>query len=152
MLSLTNLQPLFTFAATLDLQDPQAARQALEKEFPLQGEAMQALRADLVKQLEAGTICHRGEDPLRFSRVAKPCPETLQFSVDTVLMNGAGPRHCHPRGEIDLCFALDGQPSFDGNPEGWTVYGEESIHVPTVRGGTMLILYLLPDGALEFLS
>ncbi len=152
MLSLSHLQPLFAFAATLDLKNPEAAREALEQEFPFSGEAIQALRADMVQQLEAGSICNRGQDPLRFSRVVKPSTDSLQFSVDAVLMNGAGPRHCHPQGEIDLCFALDGKPTFDGNPEGWTVYGEESIHIPTVAGGTMLILYLLPDGALEFLS
>ena len=51
---------------------------------------------------------------------------------------------------MDLCFALDGDPTFDGNPPGWTVYGPESWHVPTVADGTMAILYFLPGGAIRF--
>ena len=65
-------------------------------------------------------------------------------------MNGPGLAHTHPNGEIDLCFAMDGDPRFDGHPEGWVVYGPGSWHVPTVTGGTMAILYFLPSGAIAF--
>jgi hypothetical protein len=30
------------------------------------------------------------------------------------------------------------------------VFAPDSVHVPAVTGGTMLILYLLPDGAVEW--
>ena len=53
---------------------------------------------------------------------------------------------------IEACFAVDGAPLFDGNPPGWTVYAPGSQHVPTVSGGLMLILYLLPLGAIEFVK
>ena len=66
-------------------------------------------------------------------------------------MNSPGPRHRHPNGEIDLCFGISGASRFDGQPEGWIVYGKGSVHVPTVTGGEMLILYFLPGGAIEFL-
>lgn len=147
-----SLEPLLSFVQGLDLSDPAAARDALEQAFPFGGEAIQQLRASMVAALEAGELCQNGEDPLRYSRVFKPSEETLQFSGDAVLMNGAGPKHRHPEGEIDLCFALDGDPRFDGQPEGWTVYGPDSVHIPTVRGGSMLILYLLPNGAFEFVK
>ena len=74
------------------------------------------------------------------------------FSIDVVVMNGAGPRHRHPLGEVDYCVALDGDPTFDGRAPGWVVMPTDSTHVPTVAGGTMLIVYLLPEGAMEFLE
>ena len=86
---------------------------------------------------------------MRFGRVAK---DLCGFSIDCVWMNGAGPRHRHPNGEIDLCFATSGAARFDGEPEGWVVYGKGSAHVPTVSEGEMLILYFLPGGAIEFLG
>jgi hypothetical protein len=85
---------------------------------------------------------------VRFGRVAK---ELCGFSVDCVFMNSPGPRHRHPDGEIDLCFATKGASRFDGQPEGWVVYGKGSEHVPTVTDGEMLILYFLPGGKIEFL-
>ena len=60
-------------------------------------------------------------------------------------------RQCSPDGR--LCFALttvDGAPTFDGHPPGWTVYPPGSWHVPTVAGGVMDILYFLPGGAIRF--
>ena len=67
-------------------------------------------------------------------------------------MSSPGPMHAHPNGEIDLCFALDGEPTFDGHPPGWVVFRPGSKHIPTVVGGPMLILYLLPGGAIEFVK
>ncbi len=39
---------------------------------------------------------------------------------------------------------------FDGGAAGWCVYGPGSAHHPTVTGGEALVLYLLPDGEIEF--
>jgi len=147
-----SLQPLLSFCANLDLDQPDVAREALAAEFPLDSASIQALREHMIEEMNAGRLVHNGKDPLRYSRVFKQSEETLNFSSDAVLMNGAGPRHRHPEGEIDLCFALEGNPTFDGNPEGWVVYGKGSVHVPTVSGGQMLILYLLPNGAFEFVK
>jgi hypothetical protein len=147
-----SLQPLLAFAAQLDLDQPDAARNALAAEFPLDSAPIQALRAHMIEEMNEGRLVHNGKDPLRYSRVFKQSEETLNFSSDAVLMNGAGPKHRHPEGEIDLCFALEGDPKFDGNPEGWVVYGKGSVHIPTVSGGQMLILYLLPNGAFEFVK
>ena len=88
----------------------------------------------------------RAQGGIRFGRVAK---DLHGFSVDAVLMDVPGPRHRHPNGEIDLCFPTRGEPKFDGHGPGWVVYGRGSAHVPTVRGGEMLILYFLPGGAIE---
>ena len=89
---------------------------------------------------------------MRWSRIFGDSEDSCGLSADAVLMSVPGPRHAHPNGEIDLCFAVDGAPEFDGNPPGWTVYAPGSEHVPTVTGGTMLILYLLPQAAIRFLD
>ena len=81
----------------------------------------------------------------------KPGPATHGFSVDVVEMNDiAGPHHRHPNGEVDLVMPLEGDARFDGHGAGWVVYGPGSAHRPTVSGGKALVLYLLPDGAIEF--
>lgn len=146
------LAPLLAFAARLDLTQPAAARAALQQEFPLDGAFLRGLRAAMVAGVAAGTLCQNGAAPVRWSRMFKASEASLGFSADAVLMSAPGPRHRHPNGEVDLCFTLDGAPAFDGNPPGWTVYPPNSTHVPTVAGGTMLILYLLPGGAIEFVK
>lgn len=148
----SGLAPLLAFAAGLDFSDPQNARARLEAEYPLDGAFLRELRVAMEAGVAAGTLCQNGEAPVRWSRMFKLGDATHGFSADAVLMSAPGPRHRHPNGEVDLCFALDGDPRFDGNPPGWTVYPPDSTHVPTVTGGTMLILYLLPGGAIEFLK
>lgn len=148
---LPHFLPLLEAASGLDLSDPEAARAELEARFPADGPAALALLRQLEGWLESGEICERGESPMRWGRVTKALPESLGFSIDIVHMDGAGPRHRHPTGELDLCFAMGGEPTFDGHPPGWVVFGPDSVHVPTVEGGTMLIVYLLPEGAMELL-
>jgi hypothetical protein len=62
----------------------------------------------------------------------------------------AGPHHLHPQGEIDLIMPLEDDVTFDGRPAGWCVYPAGSAHSPTVRNGRALVLYLLPQGQIEF--
>ncbi len=62
----------------------------------------------------------------------------------------AGGHHVHPHGEIDLVMPLDPEARFDGHPAGWCVYPPGSANTPTVTGGRALVLYLLPQGAIEF--
>jgi len=79
-------------------------------------------------------------------------------SVAYESLAAACPHHRHPNGEIDLVMPLasgdgvaaGGAATFDGQSAGWKVYGPGSAHRPTVRGGRALVLYLLPDGAIEF--
>ena len=88
---------------------------------------------------------------IRFGRVVKPEPATHGFSVDVVEMeNIVGPHHTHPNGEIDMVMPLTGNAKFDGHGAGWVVYGPGSAHRPTVTDGKALVLYLLPQGAIEF--
>ncbi|RMG07448.1 MAG: DUF4863 family protein [Planctomycetota bacterium] len=135
--------------AQADLSDPAAVRRDLEEAFPFAGQTVQAVREAAVAGAAAGWLLPKTNGSLRYGRLAK---DLRGFSIDAVEMSTPGPRHRHPRGEVDLCFARAGSPRFDGEPEGWVVYGPDSVHVPTVAGGTMLILYFLPGGAIEFLA
>ncbi len=123
----------------------------LNRRLPVDGAPMRAL-ADLVREgIESGWLCEREANGVRFSRVAKAeHPGTAPHSLDAVHMSGPGPGHTHPNGEIDLCFAVSGAPTFDGHGPGWVVYPPGSWHVPTVAGGVMDILYFLPEGAIAF--
>jgi hypothetical protein len=101
--------------------------------------------------IAAGWICNREAGGIRYGRVVKSGPATDGFSIDVVEMNDvAGPHHRHPNGEIDLVMPLEGNANFDGRGAGWMVYQPGTAHRPTVSGGKALILYLLPDGAIEF--
>lgn len=149
---LDTFRPLLEAAQGLDLEDPEAARAALVDRFDPESPAARALEAELQDLLAAGRIADRGEPPVKWGRVAKATDDSLGFSIDVVHMSGPGPRHRHPGGEVNYCIALEGDPRFDGQPAGWVVLPPDSTHVPTVEGGTMLIVYLLPSGQIEFLS
>lgn len=143
-------RPLWEAARGLDLDDASDAEARLRERFDPDGDAARALNAELLRLLQAGEVANRGELPVRWGRVAKAGPETDDFSIDVVHMTGPGPRHTHPNGEVDYCVALDGSPTFDERAPGWVVCEPGSSHVPTVAGGAMLIVYLLPGGAIEF--
>lgn len=147
---LNTFRPLLEAARDLDLADPKAAQAELTRRFDPRGENAAALNRELVALLDERKIADRGEPPVRWSRVAKSTPESLDFSIDAVDMNGPGPHHVHPGGEVNWCVALEGDPRFDGKPAGWVVMPPGSGHVPTVSGGRMLIVYLLPGGKIEF--
>ena len=131
--------------AGLDMERPEVAVAALEQAFP----EFEVLRRQLVAATDL-TPRAAGEN-VRFGRVAKPSPATFDLSIDAVEMRGSAAEHTHPRGEVSLCVALDGDPRFMGYPEGWVVVPPGSRHVPTVTGGTMRILYFLPGGAMDWL-
>ena len=140
------LEPLAKSLADLDVDAADATAQA-EARAPFRGELVEAVRKAALANIDSDWLLPKSNAGIRFGRVAK---DLHGFSVDAVLMAVPGPRHKHPNGEIDLCFATAGEPRFDGNPPGWVVYPRESAHVPTVTQGEMLILYFLPGGAIEF--
>lgn len=144
------LEPVLEHLAGLDLADADAARASLEKAFPHAGSAATRLGELFRAGVAEGWLCDKEAGSARFSRIAKPSEETRQFSIDAVQLSGPGVWHRHTTGEADLCFAADGDPRFDGHPEGWVVFGSGSDHVPTVTGGTMNIFYFLPGGAMEW--
>lgn len=111
--------------------------------------------ADLKASCEAGVaegwLCNREGGGIKYGRIFKPADDLYGFSVDVVDMTDiAGPHHVHPNGEIDLVMPQGSDATFDGRPAGWVVMPPGSAHRPTVSQGRALVLYLLPQGAIEF--
>lgn len=145
---LSLLRPIAAALTAVDLRRPEPAR-VVQRLVPFHGGAIANLRKAAMAAIGSDWLLPKENGGIRFGRVAK---DVRGFSVDAVLMDKPGPRHRHPNGEIDLCFARAGSPRFDGHPEGWVVYGPDTTHVPTVQGGEMLIFYFLPGAAIEFAS
>ena len=98
-----------------------------------------------------GWLCQREAGGLKYGRIFKPEADLHGFSVDVVDMTDvAGPHHTHPLGEIDLIMPIDAEARFDGHGAGWLVCPAGSAHPPTVTGGRALVLYLLPEGRIDF--
>ena len=110
-----------------------------------------ALRAACQAGVSEGWLCDREGGGIRFGRIFKPAPDLHGFSVDVVDMQDiAGPHHSHPNGEVDLIMPIDAGATFDGRPAGWLVCPPGSAHRPTVAQGRALVLYLLPEGRIDF--
>ena len=111
----------------------------------------QDLKAACQAGVAEGWLCDRKGGGIRYGRIFKPADDLHGFSVDVVDMQDVvGPHHSHPNGEIDLIMPIDGEAQFDGRPAGWCVYPPGSAHQPTVSQGRALVLYLLPEGAIQF--
>jgi hypothetical protein len=110
-----------------------------------------ALKASCETGVKEGWLCNREGGGIRYGRIFKAAEDLNGFSVDVVDMADiAGPHHVHPQGEIDLIMPIEGEATFDGRPAGWCVYAPGSAHRPTVSSGRALVLYLLPQGQIEF--
>lgn len=123
----------------------------LNETFPPGETDFQDIRSACETGIAQGWMCNREVGGIKFGRVVKPGPATHGFSVDVVVMKEVkGPHHRHPKGEIDMVMPLKGPARFDGHGEGWCVYGPDTAHHPTVSGGEAIVLYLLPQGEIEF--
>ncbi|HXH03667.1 MAG TPA: DUF4863 family protein [Candidatus Competibacteraceae bacterium] len=123
----------------------------LNETFPPDEETFKAIERACHEAIAEGWMCNREAGGIRFGRVVKPGPSTHGFSVDVVLMKDVkGPHHRHPNGEIDMIMPLTPEAQFDGHGSGWFVYAPDSAHCPTVTQGEAIVLYLLPEGAIEF--
>lgn len=141
------LRPIASLLMGVDLRREDRAQQ-VRRLVPFLSGPVARVRKAAFGAVDSDWLLPKENAGIRFGRIAK---DLCGFSVDAVLMDRPGPRHRHPNGEIDLCFARRGSPRFDGRAEGWVVYGPDSTHVPTVQDGEMLILYFLPGAAIEFL-
>ena len=98
-----------------------------------------------------GWLCPRENGGIRWGRVFEAGAALNGFSVDVVQIKDiAGPHHSHPLGEIDLILPITPGALFDGHAAGWCVYGPDSAHNPTVTQGEAWVLYLLPEGQIQF--
>jgi hypothetical protein len=129
---------------------------SLNREYGAGSATYQELKAACEAGVAEGWLANRqtpgDSGGIKYGRIFKPSDELHGFSVDVVDMKDvAGPHHTHPNGEIDLIMPIgDSDARFDGRPAGWCVYPAGSAHRPTVSQGRALVLYLLPQGAIEF--
>lgn len=123
----------------------------LNATYPADGADFARLKSLCAEGERDGWLLAREAAGIKFGRAVKPGAEAGRFSVDVVRMKDVkGPHHVHTRGEIGAIMPITGAPRFDGYPDGWYVYGPGSDHHPTVTGGDAYVLYLLPEGAIEF--
>ncbi len=125
--------------------------QHLNASIPADGDLVGKIEQACNEAIAEGWMCSQGSEGRRFGRVIEAAPVTSNLSVDVVdLTDIVGPHHRHPNGEICLVMPKTASARFDGKGRGWCVYGAGSAHRPTVTGGRALVLYLLPDGKIEF--
>lgn len=123
----------------------------LNKEHGAGSATFERLKASCEAGVAEGWLCDREGGGIRYGRIFKPAPELHGFSVDVVDMQDiAGPHHAHPLGEIDLIMPIGGDAQFDSRSAGWLVYPPGTAHRPTVSQGRALVLYLLPEGRIDF--
>jgi hypothetical protein len=125
--------------------------QWLNTEHGAQSLTYAQLRATCEVGVKEGWLADREGGGIKYGRIFKAAEDLHGFSVDVVDMQDiAGPHHVHPEGEIDLIMPMDETATFDGRPAGWLVCPPGSAHRPTVSAGRALVLYLLPQGRIEF--
>ena len=123
----------------------------LNAKCPAESAEFKELTALCIKGEAEGWLMPREAGGIKFGRAIKPDTSAGHFSVDVVRMKDVrGPHHTHTTGEIGAIMPIEGTAKFDSKGVGWYVYPPGSSHHPTVRGGDAYVLYLLPDGAIEF--
>jgi Domain of unknown function (DUF4863) len=142
------MRPLLRAISRLDLSRPEEAEQELERCHP--ASSLSDLERLLKDASAEGwlTPIHPAAN-IAFGRLAPPSAETHDLSIDAIDLAGIGAPHGHPRGEVNLCFAVSGDPKFCGKPVGWVVAPPGSQHLPVVTGGRMLVIYFLPFGEIK---
>ena len=129
-----------------------ALAEELNRQFPPGGEAFDSIEKACHAAVEAGWMCANGDEGgPRWGRVIEFGPETGGLSIDVVdLTDWVGSHHSHPKGEVCMVLPMTPNAKFNGVPRGWCAYEPGSAHHPTVSDGRALVLYMLPDGEIEF--
>jgi hypothetical protein len=123
----------------------------LNRRFPPGGDVFDTIEKACHEAIAAGWMCANGEVGRRWGRVIEPCEETGGLSVDVVdLTDLVGSQHGHPTGEVCMVMPVTEKAQFDGTSRGWCVFEAGSAHYPTVTNGEALVLYMLPDGKIDF--
>jgi hypothetical protein len=145
----TLLKPVTDFVSSQAVDA--ALAEKLSRRFPHYDETFKTIEAACHKAISDGWMCVQGTKGRRFGRVIESNEKTGGLSVDVVdLENIVGPHHRHPTGEICMIMPVTRDARFDGMARGWCVFEPGSDHRPTVTDGEALVLYMLPDGKIEF--
>ena len=143
------IRPVTDFVSSQAV-DPTLAEK-LNRQFPHDGKTFNAIEAACHQAISDGWMCAQGAAGRRFGRVIESGEETGRLSVDVVdLENIVGPHHRHPTGEICMIMPVTRGALFDGMARGWCIFEPGSDHRPTVTNGEAIVLYMLPEGKIEF--
>lgn len=143
------MKPIFSAISQADIDAHLEAE--LNTEFPASHATFREIEQACHKAIDAGWMCDQGGEGRRFGRVLEPSADTNNLSVDVVdLTDIVGPHHRHPTGEVCMVMPVTADAKFDGHGAGWCVNSPGSAHHPTVTNGRALVLYLLPEGEIEF--
>ena len=133
----------------VNLSKPDIARATLQSKYPLTGDYMVEVRRLCQRGIDEGWLSATAMGDLRSLRLA-PHSKYFPFAIEALHLRGAGAGHRHPKGEISVCWPVDGTPRFCGSDPGWQVMPPGSKHVPEAAGGTMFVLHFLPDGQIDW--
>lgn len=123
----------------------------LNATFPPDSDVFAAVQNACHQGIAQGWLCPEGDEGRRFGRIFEATAATCELSIDVVdVRDMAGPHHRHPRGEILMIMPVTPSAKFDGNGKGWMVYEPGTAHHPTVSDGEAIVLYLLPDGEIDW--
>ncbi len=133
----------------LNLSKPEVAKAQIQAKYPLTGDYLVEVRRLWQRGLEEGWL---GDGPpagpggLRLTASTRYFP----YSIDALMLEGAGTGHRHPKGEISLAWQVDANARYCDEEPGWAVCAPGSKHVPRAKGGTVFVLTFLPDGKVEW--
>ena len=143
------LKPVMDFVSSRTITSQLADE--LKSSFPSDSDTFESIERACHEAITDGWMCAQGTEGRRFGRVIEPSDETGGLSVDVVdLTDIVGPHHRHPNGEVCMVMPVTEGALFDEKPRGWCVYKPGSAHHPTVTNGEALVLYMLPEGKIEF--
>jgi len=145
----TLLKPVTDLVSEMAIDSKLA--EELSRRFPPEGEVFDTIEKACHQAIEDGWMCANGDAGRRWGRVIEPSEETGGLSVDVVdLTDLVGSEHSHPGGEVCMVMPITPSAQFDGTSRGWCVFEPGSSHHPTVSDGEALVLYMLPDGKIDF--
>jgi hypothetical protein len=145
----TLLKPVIDLISGMAIDSKLA--EELNRRFPPGGDTFDKIENACHEAIEDGWMCANGDVGRRWGRVIEPSEETGGLSVDVVdLTDLVGSHHSHPGGEVCMVMPITPEAQFDGTSRGWCVFEPGTGHYPTVTNGEALILYMLPDGKIDY--
>jgi hypothetical protein len=134
---------------SLNLGKPELAVATLQSKYPLGGDYLVEVRRLCQRGVDDGWLGSSGQAASWTFSLCKPS-KYFPYSIEAARLAGTGPSHAHPKGEVTLCWALDGKPTFCSLDPGWIVFAPGTKHAPVVGGGTMFLLHFFPNGEVDW--
>lgn len=135
--------------AGLNLSRPEVARQSLLTKHPLSGDYLTEVLRLCQRGIESGWLCDLDMHGVRYGRLTPPT-KYFPYAIDAMQVVGSSAGHAHEKGEVNLSWSLNGTARFCGLEPGWSVFPPGSRHVHDAKGGPVLVLSFIPQGAVKW--